>query len=159
MKWHSQCKTTYLQVIFQVSGKYFPETSRFPKGSSLTHENIEILLCSLLNVTVTLMNNIKILQVSRFFVSKFSNLSNIRFFMFQFSSYSNLGSYCICYGYFEMTLLLYMVADYIITSGVALCFLIFSLLYFFKFFSFIFHHADCLNLLLIAINVVQNTNK
>ena len=154
---NSQCKTTYLQVIFQVSGKYFPETSRFPKGSSLTHENIEILLCSLLNVTF--MNYIKILQVSRFFVSKFSNLSNIRFFMFQFSSYSNSGSYCICYGYFEMTLLLYMVADYIISPGVALCFLIFSLLYFFKFFSFIFHHADCLNLLPIAINVVQNTNK
>ena len=27
---YSQRKTTYLQVILQVSGKYFPKTSRFP---------------------------------------------------------------------------------------------------------------------------------
>ena len=54
---------TYLQVIIQVSGKYFPETSGFSKNSSVTHENIGVLNCVLPNVTFIFY--IEFLQVPR----------------------------------------------------------------------------------------------
>ena len=54
-----QCKSTYLQVILQASGKYFPEISCFPENSSLTHENIEVLHGAILG------SYIKIPQLSR----------------------------------------------------------------------------------------------
>ena len=44
----AQFKTTYLQVILQVSGEYFPETSGFP---SVAHGIIRVLHRALLNAT------------------------------------------------------------------------------------------------------------
>ena len=57
---YSQSKTTYLQVIPQVSGKYFLETARFSR----------ITECHLYELY-------KIPSGFSFLVSKFSNLSNI----------------------------------------------------------------------------------
>ena len=58
---------SYLQVLLQVPRKYFPETSRFPQNSTLTHEHLWFAL--------HLYDPYKILSGFHFLVSKPNNLS------------------------------------------------------------------------------------
>ena len=79
-------------MILQVSGKYFPETSRFRLDFSLKHENMEALHCAYLNVAFMSYKNSSGFS---FLVSKLSNLSIIVQFMYKMST-RRVVCVCVC---------------------------------------------------------------